>query len=83
MVAIVVGVNETITNLYETAMERTVTIGGPGGSPAVKLKMLHAGLAAVAGILFAPRFTALVSVAGLVKGVTVKLDAPAATPDVA
>lgn len=76
MVAIVASVNETISNFYEASMQRTVTIGGPGGSPAVKLKLLHAAAAAVAGVLFAPRFTAVASIAGLVKGVTVTIDTP-------
>lgn len=67
--------NETISQFYEASMSRTVTIGGPGGSPAVKLKLLHAAAAALAGILLAPRLTAVVSVAGLVKGVTVSVDA--------
>lgn len=70
-------VNETITNLYETAMERTVTIGGPGGSPAVKVKLLHAAVGAAVAVLLAPRATAIASIAGLVKGVTVSIDAPA------
>jgi len=74
----VTGVNETFSNLFETAMERTVTIGGPGGSPAVKLKLLHAAAAVVAGVILAPRATAIATVAGLVKGVTVTLDDPAA-----
>jgi hypothetical protein len=78
VVAIVAGVNEHLTNIYETSMERTVTIGGPGGSPAVKLKLLHAVAAAAAGILFAPRLTAVATLAGLVKGVTVTVDTPLA-----
>ena len=69
-------VNEHLTSMYEASMERTVTIAGPGGSPAVKLKLLHAAAAAVAGILFAPRLTAITTVAGLVKGVTVSVDTP-------
>jgi hypothetical protein len=69
-------VNENITKFYEKGMERTVTIGGPNGAPAVKLKLLHAAAAAVAGVILAPRVTAVASIAALVKGVTVKIDAP-------
>lgn len=69
--------NESISNFYEASKQRTVTVGGPGGSPAVKVKLLHAAAAAVAGIVFAPRFTAIMSIAGLVKGVTVSVDSPA------
>jgi hypothetical protein len=69
-------VNEHLTNIYEASMARTVTIGGPGGSPAVKLKLLHAAAAAVAGVLMAPRLTAIATLAGLAKGVTVTVDAP-------
>ena len=76
--AIVPSVNETISNLYEASMTRTVTVAGPGGSPAVKLKLLHAAAAAVAGVLLAPRFTAAATIAGMVKGVTIKVDAPVA-----
>ncbi len=58
-------------------MERTVTIGGPNGSPAVKLKLLHAAAAAAAGVVLAPRLTAAASIAALIKGVSVSIDGPA------
>ncbi len=58
-------------------MERTVTIGGPNGSPAVKLKLLHAAAAAAAGVVIAPRVTAAAAVAAMIKGVTVTIDTPA------
>ena len=74
-------VNEYFSNLFGTAMERTVTIGGPNGSPAIKLKLLHAAAAAAAGVLLAPRATAAASIAAMLKGVTVTLDEPA--PDAA
>ena len=77
LVANVTPVNETISNLFETAMERTVTIGGPNGSPAVKLKLLHAAAAAAAGVVLAPRVTAAAAIAAMIKGVTVTIDAPA------
>jgi len=70
-------VNENFSNLFETAKERTVTIGGPNGSPAVKLKLLHAGAAVAAGVMLAPRATAIAAVAAMIKGVTVTIDAPA------
>ncbi len=70
-------VNETFSNLFETAMERTVTIGGPDGSPAVKLKLIHAAAAAAAGVVLAPRLTAIAAIAAMNKGVTVTIDAPA------
>ncbi len=70
-------VNETFSNLFETAMERTVTIGGPDGSPAVKLKLIHAAAAAAAGVVLAPRLTAIAAIAAMIKGVTVTIDAPA------
>lgn len=60
-------------------MERSVTIGGPGGSPAVRVKVLHAAAAAVAGVILAPRFTAGAALVALVKGVTVTVDPPPAT----
>jgi hypothetical protein len=66
--------------MYELAMERTVTIGGPGGSPAVKIKLLHAAAAAAAGVILAPRFTAVASLVGFLKGVTVTVNAPPAEP---
>jgi hypothetical protein len=72
----VIDVNENFSNLFEGAMERTVTIGGPDGSPAVTLKLLHAAAAAAAGVILAPRATALAGFAALLKGVTVTLDAP-------
>ncbi len=70
-------VNESISALFESAMERTVTIGGPNGSPAVKLKLLHAAAAAAAGVVLAPRLTAAASIAALIKGVSVSIDGPA------
>ncbi|MEE8498157.1 MAG: hypothetical protein V3S62_06465 [Acidimicrobiia bacterium] len=69
--------NETFSNLFETAMQRTVTIGGPDGSPAVKLKLLHAAAAAAAGVILAPRLTAAAAIGAMIKGVTVTIDAPA------
>lgn len=70
-------VNENFSRLFETAMERTVTIGGPDGSPAVKLKLLHAAAAFAAGVTLAPRVTAAATVAAMLKGVTVTIDMPA------
>lgn len=69
-------VNESITNLYETSITRTVTVSGPNGSPAVKVKLLHAGAAAAAGVILAPRATAIAAIAGLVKGMRVTIDTP-------
>ena len=76
-IAIVAVVNETFSNLFDTAMERTVTIGGPNGSPAVKLRLLHAAAAAAAGVILAPRATAIATIAAMLRGVTVTLDDPA------
>ncbi len=70
-------VNENFSSLFETAMERTVTIGGPNGSPAVKLKLLHAAAGAAAGVVLAPRATAVAAIAAMLRGVTVTIDAPA------
>ncbi len=70
-------VNENISTLFETTKERRVTIGGPNGSPAVKLKLLHAGVAAAAGVILAPRATAVAALAAMIRGVTVTIDAPA------
>lgn len=70
-------VNETFSNLFDTAMERTVTIGGPNGSPAVQLKLLHAAAGAAAGVILAPRATAAAAIAAMIRGVTVTIDAPA------
>ncbi|MEE8498122.1 MAG: hypothetical protein V3S62_06290 [Acidimicrobiia bacterium] len=69
--------NKTFSSLFETAMERTVTIGGPDGSPAVKLKLIHAAAAAAAGVVLAPRLTAIAAIAAMIKGVTVTIDSPA------
>jgi hypothetical protein len=77
LIAIVAVVNETFSNLFDTAMKRTVTIGGPDGSPAVKLKLLHAAAAAAAGIILAPRATAIATIAAMLRGVTVTMDDPA------
>jgi len=74
-IANVTAVNETFSNLFDT--ERTITIGGPDGSPAVKLKLLHAAAAAAAGIILAPRATAIAAIAAMLRGVTVTVDAPA------
>jgi hypothetical protein len=70
-------VNETFSKVFDTAMERTVTIGGPDGSPAVKLKLLHAAAAAAAGVILAPRATAIATIAAMLRGVTVTMDDPA------
>jgi len=70
-------VNEKFSNVFDTAMERTVTIGGPDGSPAVKLKLLHAAAAAAAGVILAPRATAIATIAAMLRGVTVTIDDPA------
>ncbi len=68
-------VNENFSGFFEGAKERTVTIGGPNGSPAVKVKLLHAAAATAAGILFAPRATAIAAIAGMLRGFTVTIDA--------
>jgi hypothetical protein len=70
-------VNETFSNLFDTAMERTVTIGGPNGAPAVTIKLLHAAAAAAAGIILAPRATAAATLAAMVKGYTISIERPA------
>jgi hypothetical protein len=70
-------VNETFSNVFDAAMERTVTIGGPNGSPAVKLKLLHAAAAAAAGVILAPRAAAIGTIAAMLRGVTVTIDDPA------
>lgn len=70
-------VNETFSNVFDAATERTVTIGGPDGSPAVKLKLLHAAAAAAAGVILAPRATAIATIAAMLRGVTVTIDDPA------
>ena len=70
-------VNESFSNLFQTAMARTVTIGGPDGSPAVKLRLLHAAAAAAAGVVLAPRLTAAAAIAAMIKGVTVTIETPA------
>lgn len=75
-IAIVTGVNETFSNLFDGAMERTVTIGGPDGSPAVSLRLLHAAAAAAAGVIIAPRATAAAAIAAMVKGYTITIDSP-------
>lgn len=75
---IVLSVNETLSDLFDAAMERTVTVSAPKGSPAVKVRLLHAGAAALAGIIFAPRAVAVGAIAALVKGVRVSVDAPIA-----
>lgn len=68
--------NESISALFEGAMERTVTIAGPNGSPTVRLKLVHAAAAAAAGVVLAPRLTAAATIAALVRGVSVSIDRP-------
>jgi len=67
-------VNETFANLFDGAMDRTVTVAGPNGSPAVKVKLIHAAAVAIAGVLLAPRATAVGAIAAMIKGVSVKVD---------
>ena len=70
-------VNEHISDLFATAKERVVTVKAADGHPLVKTKLLHAVIAAAAGIVIAPRLTAAVAVGALFKGFTVSVEGEA------
>lgn len=66
--------NERFSDLLATANERTVTVRAADGHPMVQAKLLHAVIAAAAGIVIAPRLTAAAAVGALFKGLTVSVD---------
>jgi len=66
--------NETFSNLLGAAQDRSVTLRSPEGRPMVRLKLLHAAGIAVAGVIMAPRLTAVAAVGALFKGVSLSLD---------
>ena len=66
--------NETFSNLLGTAQDRSVTLRSAEGRPMVRLKLLHAAGIAAAGVLMAPRLTAIAAVGALFKGVSLGLD---------
>ena len=66
--------NETFSNLLGAAQSRNVTLRSPSGHPMVRLKLLYAAGIAVAGIVMAPRLTAVAAVGALFKGVSLSLD---------
>jgi hypothetical protein len=66
--------NETFSNLLGAASNRSVTVRSPEGRPMVRLKLLHAAGIAAAGVLMAPRLTAVAAVGALFKGVSLSLD---------
>lgn len=70
--------NEHLSDLLATANERVVTIRAADGHPLVKAKLLHAVIAAAAGVVVAPRITAAAAVAALLKGFTVSVEGEAA-----
>lgn len=66
--------NERFSDLLAVANERTVTVRAGDGHPVVKAKLLHAVIAAAAGIVIAPRLTAAAAVGALFKGLTVSVE---------
>jgi len=73
-------VNETFSELFASASERTVTIRTADGHALVRAKLLHAAAAAVAGVIVAPRITAAAAMGALLKGITVTVDGPSDEP---
>ncbi len=69
--------NENLSELLAKASARTVTIRTADGRSLAKAKLLHAAIAAAAGVMIAPRVTAAAAVGALVSGVTVSVDAAA------
>lgn len=66
--------NETFSNLFDAASGRSITLRSAEGRPMVRLKLLHAAGLAAAGVLMAPRLTAIAAVGALFKGVSLTLD---------
>lgn len=66
--------NETLSNLLRAAQDRSVTLRSREGRPMIRLKLLHAAGIAAAGVLMAPRLTAIAAVGALFKGVSLSLD---------
>jgi hypothetical protein len=69
--------HERFSDLLATANERTVTVRSADGHPMMKAKLLHAVIAAAAGIVIAPRLAAAAAVGALFKGITVSVDGAA------
>lgn len=67
-----------LSNMFDGAMDRTVTVSGPDGAPAVTLKLVHAAAGAAAGLIVAPRATAAGALAAMLMGVQITLDETAA-----
>ncbi|MEX0825594.1 MAG: DUF4342 domain-containing protein [Acidimicrobiia bacterium] len=66
--------HERFSDLLAAANERTVTVRAADGRPMVKAKLLHAVIAAAAGIVIAPRLAAAAAVGALFKGLTVSVE---------
>jgi hypothetical protein len=71
-----VGVHENISEFFDSALERTVTVRGAHGKPLIHLGLIHLAGVAAAGVIMAPRLTAVAAFGALLKGYSVSIDPP-------
>jgi hypothetical protein len=71
------------SELMATASERMVTIRTADGHPLFKAKLLYAAAVAAAGVIIAPRVTAVAGIGALFKGITLTVDAAEGGTDAA
>lgn len=66
--------NDNISNFFSGLSNRTLTVRTTKGQPFLHLRLIHVAGVAAAGVILAPRLTALASLGLLVKGYSLKLD---------
>jgi hypothetical protein len=67
-------VNDNFSGFFSGLSGRTLTVRSTKGQPFLHLRLIHVAGAAVAGVILAPRMTAIATLGLLVKGYTLKLD---------
>ena len=77
----VAAVHENITDFFGSIADRTITVQSANGHPLLKVKAIHAAAVAAAGVILAPRLTAVAALGALVKGFSLNLDQAAPTSE--
>jgi hypothetical protein len=69
-------VHDNISEFFGVIAERTVTVRGAKGQPMIHLRLIHVVGVAAAGVILAPRLTAVATLGALFRGFSLSLDPP-------
>lgn len=73
--------HENITDFLGSIADRTITVQSANGHPLLKVKLIHAAAVAAAGVILAPRLTAVAALGAMMKGFSLNLDQTAPPPE--